>query len=378
MRNAILPTRGHPLLALAALTLGWTAARLMLWHSPFPEEFSSGAGPTVASDAAAAGREAARRAGIDGAEQQNAEKAAHASVGLPVVLRETTVSTEPIPYRGARRLLGPDIGTLSPDKPRHEPLPFAAASGTANAAPPRTAPRRARDAAPLSLPRQAGREKRWSLSAWSLYREGSQGAVAAVGVPSYGASQAGAVLRFALAPKSGHVPELFARASHALVDHGETELALGLSARPLPAIPLRAHAELRATDAPAGRELRPAAFATTELPEVDLPLGLKGSAYGQAGYVGGRFATGFVDGAARLEREVAAFDTGRSRAKPRIGAGLWGGAQRGAARLDIGPAASIAFEGGPLPMRLSLDYRFRIAGDAEPGDGVAVTLSTGF
>ena len=33
---------------------------------------------------------------------------------------------------------------------------------------------------------------------------------------------------------------------------------------------------------------------------------------------------------------------------------------------------------GPVPSRLSLDWRFRVAGEAEPADGPALTLSAGF
>ena len=62
----------------------------------------------------------------------------------------------------------------------------------------------------------------------------------------------------------------------------------------------------------------------------------------------------------------------------RAGAGAWGGAQKGAARLDIGPSASVDFRIGPANGRAQIDYRVKVAGDAEPGDGVAFTLSTGF
>jgi hypothetical protein len=52
---------------------------------------------------------------------------------------------------------------------------------------------------------------------------------------------------------------------------------------------------------------------------------------------------------------------------------------RGAARLgDIGPSASLRFplDGGSA--RLAIDYRHRIAGNAAPASGVALTLSAGF
>ena len=121
--------------------------------------------------------------------------------------------------------------------------------------------------------------------------------------------------------------------------------------------------------------IRPAGFIVTELPPLALPLGLRGEAYGQAGYVGGKFATPFADGQLRADRaflSLARFDV-------RLGAGLWGGAQKGASRLDAGPSLTI---GRPLgrsaSMRLAADWRFRVAGKAAPGSGPAVTLSAGF
>jgi len=55
------------------------------------------------------------------------------------------------------------------------------------------------------------------------------------------------------------------------------------------------------------------------------------------------------------------------------------GARRGrAAGLDVGPSASLDLKIGAALARVSMDYRLRVAGDAEPGSGVAITLSTGF
>ncbi len=62
----------------------------------------------------------------------------------------------------------------------------------------------------------------------------------------------------------------------------------------------------------------------------------------------------------------------------RAGAGAWGGAQEDAARLDIGPSASVSFQLGEGRGRLAADYRIRVAGDAEPSSGPALTLSAGF
>lgn len=85
-------------------------------------------------------------------------------------------------------------------------------------------------------------------------------------------------------------------------------------------------------------------------------------------------ATAFADGSANVERPV--WETAGTRAS--VGAGAWGGAQRGATRLDVGPSASLRFRIGPGSARLSADYRWRMAGNASPGSGAALTLSAGF
>ena len=135
-------------------------------------------------------------------------------------------------------------------------------------------------------------------------------------------------------------------------------MAAGLSARPLPRVPLRVAAEARATRANGNTEVRPTLYAVTELPPADLPLGVRGEAYLQAGYVGGHFAAAFVDGQARAERRMTVIGGGRCSA----GGGLWGGAQKGAARLDIGPTATVSFAWA-MPKAVSR----RITAFASPG-----------
>ena len=58
--------------------------------------------------------------------------------------------------------------------------------------------------------------------------------------------------------------------------------------------------------------------------------------------------------------------------------GAWGGAQDGASRLDIGPSAAVSFRLGEGRGRVAADYRIRVAGEAEPASGPALTLSAGF
>ncbi len=61
-----------------------------------------------------------------------------------------------------------------------------------------------------------------------------------------------------------------------------------------------------------------------------------------------------------------------------LGAGAWGGAQDGAHRVDVGPTMRLDVTLGAVPARVLLDWRERVEGDAGPGSGAAVTLSTRF
>ena len=103
---------------------------------------------------------------------------------------------------------------------------------------------------------------------------------------------------------------------------------------------------------------------------VALPLGLRAEGYAQGGWVGGRYATAFADGQARVTH--GAITAGPARL--RVGAGAWGGAQKFAERFDVGPTLTADL----ASVRLALDYRMRVAGNARPGNGLALTLSTGF
>jgi hypothetical protein len=91
--------------------------------------------------------------------------------------------------------------------------------------------------------------------------------------------------------------------------------------------------------------------------------------------VGLRSQDGFVDGALVIDRRLQG---GRSDKAVRFGVMAAGAAQPQVARLDIGPRVTL-----PLPqvgqgMRLALDYRRRIWGDAEPKNGPALTIGVDF
>ena len=214
---------------------------------------------------------------------------------------------------------------------------------------------------------------RWAMDIWALWREDTTTPLTS-GRPSYGRSQAGAVLRYRLDLSSGHAPQLHLRATRALAGSRETDVALGASARPIAALPVRLAAEARVSETDRGTELRGAAYAVTELAPVPLPAGLTAEAYLQGGYVTGEFATPFADGQARVTRELAGSQDFRLTA----GGAAWGGAQDDAQRLDIGPSAGLSFRLGQARGRIAADYRFRVAGDAEPSSGPALTLTAGF
>lgn len=222
----------------------------------------------------------------------------------------------------------------------------------------------------------------WSVDDWLLLRPGGNAFNApGAGLPGtviptgfYGGSQSGLILRYFLAPGSKINPALYLRGSSGIERPRGEELAAGVSLRPIPGLPVRLMAEGRVTRTTNGTIMRPAAALVSELPPARLPLGLRGEAYVQEGYVGGRGATTFVDGQARLEHPLA--HTGSF--ELRAGGGVWGGAQRGASRLDIGPTATLAFRLGPVGTRVSADYRWRVSGNAAPGSGPVLTLSAGF
>ncbi len=224
---------------------------------------------------------------------------------------------------------------------------------------------------PVSAPRQ----DRWSLDGWALLRQDSgQSPVSQGRVPTYGASQAGAILAYRLVPGNRRDPRAYLRAYKALVGQGEKELAAGISVRPLAALPVRAYAELRATEFASGTHLRPAVLAATELAPQKLPGRFRAELYAQGGYVAGTAATGFADGQLHVLRNVKQFDL----ARVSVGGASWAGIQQGARRLDLGPTMRVDVTLGETPARLSLDWRERIAGNADPDSGLALTLSARF
>lgn len=236
---------------------------------------------------------------------------------------------------------------------------------------------KAGDRGPGILPSSGhGRSRHWSMDAWALIRNEGAGAPSPGVLPAtYGGSQSGAVLRYRIDLASAYRPSVYLRTTSALGGIRDNTLALGVSARPLPSVPVIAAVEGRMVDQANGRSIRPAALAYTEIAPIALPARMRAEVYAQGGYVGGRFATPFADGMVRVDRHVLTI----GKAEARAGGGMWGGIQKGASRLDVGPSASVAMPlARGLHGRAALDWRFRMAGDAMPGSGPALTLSAGF
>lgn len=365
---------GQPIIVFFALLLCWTGMRVAVWESPFPQiaPFDLAASlPRSLSGAAENGAPAipAAAQGEPGVWPYQAggliSPPRPVAVDIPVIVPIPSAATG---SAGQSEVIA-SHQLLFLAAMGHVPVPAEVAKIM------REGPARTGAQANSSGPKIPRTGKRWSMDGWLFLRpDATLAANSGSRFASYGASQAGAVLRYRLKPGSAARPAAYVRATTALAAGRESEIAAGLSARLVPGVPIAAHAELRVTRGAATTEIRPAAFAVTEISPIDLPLGLRAETYVAAGYVGGDFATAFVDGQARVDRELIHFDLGSIRA----GAGAWGGAQKGAARLDVGPSASLNVKLGAVPARVAVDYRLRAAGDAEPGSGVAVTLTTGF
>jgi hypothetical protein len=331
--------RGRPLRFVALVAFGWASARtVMLW----PE----GASLPEAIEAAFPLRPAAA-----------------ASAPIP----QPTVPPAPRPPAMAAVLPAPPLLASEPAIAHGDPARINLAMlGLVSfgreetlGVPPGTLSRRA--PRPAMLPERA-QPARWSASAWFVTRRG-----AASGGPMLGGDQAG--LRVAYHPGSGRIA-LFARLTAPLAGRGK-ELAAGVDWQPT-AAPVRVIAEYRAglDGTPGG----PALGMVAGVYGIPLPLDFELEAYGQAGAVARKRIDPFADGALRVTREVARAGDARLE----VGAGAWGAAQREAARLDIGPSAIATMPVGDSAIRLAIDWRERVAGDARPGSGPALSLGADF
>jgi hypothetical protein len=211
---------------------------------------------------------------------------------------------------------------------------------------------------------------RWRGSAWIYTRE--TGDLAPAGAAQLGGSQAGARLAWQV-DGSGRIPlAIVVRGYAPLRTRRGAEAAVGIESEPIAALPLRISVERRIRVTSEGRNAW-SAYAAGGLYRELLP-GVVGDAYAQAGIVGAHKRDGFVDGALRVGRRWPIARSGGMI----VGAGIWGGAQPHANRVDIGPRVALVLPVEAATVTIGVEYRARIAGNARPGSGMALTLATDF
>ena len=204
---------------------------------------------------------------------------------------------------------------------------------------------------------------RLQLSAWALLR-GRPGPASLSTGGTLGGSQAGARLTYYVTP-------MFAASLRSSTPVGGArggEIAAGLRVTPFRSIPISLTAERRqAIGNTGGGRSAFAMFIEGGVYQRPMPWGFELDAYAQAGMVGARRRDLFADGGLTMTRPLF----GRYAA----GFGMWGGIQPGIYRLDMGPRVSMRVRN---TMRVHLDWRQRVVGNAEPGSGPALTLAADF
>lgn len=327
-------TGGRPLRFLALLLCGWTGMRAFALYR------DGGAAALVAPIAAVV-----ERLGIAPAQ----------AAGVHFV--------------GATRRASPRLAMVRPDAVRMTAAVRAAPDGRA-AAPAQIA-EPPQDVSPPLLPLAAlpppiaRGPSRLAGSAWGIARGG--GLTQASG-GQLGGSQVGVRMTYALG--SARRLALAARLSAPLAGRG-AEAAVGLDWQPT-RLPVHVVAERRiAIDGGRGGTMLGVVGGFGPAP-VAGAVTLEG--YGQAGAIARDGVEGFVDGAVRVAHPLASL--GKTRID--LGIGAWGGAQRGTERLDVGPSLGLVVPVAARAIRLTADWRQRVAGRARPDSGPALSIGTNF
>jgi len=337
--------RGRPLRFLALVLVGWVGARTaLLWpqsgsvpaaiHVLAP--LAEAEAPAPATPARAPARKAATRS----------ERVAH--LGTPHRSRPLPASARSRPAADPARVQMALLGLIQYGAPEFPRTPVA------------TLPMAAQPVTIAPMP------SRWSASAWLVARPGT-GLGAAPGASQLGGSQAGLRIAYLLSPERRIAA--VARIAAPLAGRG-AEAAVGLEWQPARA-PVRLVAEQRF-----GLDGTRGGTGLGVIAGVDarVPADFRLEAYGQAGAVRRARLEPYADGAARATRVVA--EGGGVRLS--LGAGAWGAAQRDAQRLDLGPSAILGLPIGRQNVRVALDWRQRVAGDARPGSGPALSIGGDF
>lgn len=235
-----------------------------------------------------------------------------------------------------------------------QPMPAASAPAPAPAAAAQTTP----SFGELKLPRLPDR---LSVSSWAMMRNQS-GSDSLASAGQLGGSQAGARLLWRFNPR---LSASF-RTSAPINSQRGVEAALGVRYTPVAKWPVAVTLERRHAFRDYGQSAF-ALFAEGGVYDRPMPWGSRLDSYFQGGVVDFNNPDWFIDGQAAVTRPVWR--------NLSAGLGVWGGAQPGLSRLDVGPRASLRMGGR---MRVHLDYRHKLLGNAAPGSGGVVTLAGDF
>ncbi len=227
---------------------------------------------------------------------------------------------------------------------------------------------------------RAALRKAWRVDAYSLIRSGGGGFVG--DRPLLGGGQSGIRLGYTPGPLARRPIELFGRLAIAhdwLDPKGRSgQGAVGAAWMPLGRDGPTVGAERLVAIGREGRNAWAIRVSGGAWHAADAKLPIDLSAYAEAGIVGASSRDGFAGAQALALYPVAA----REGTRIGIGAGVWGSVQDGggrtASRLEFGPGAQLSQRIGKATIELRGEYRFRIAGDAAPGSGPALTVATRF
>lgn len=219
-----------------------------------------------------------------------------------------------------------------------------------------------------SLPAELKRNHidRLQLTAWALLRPqrgGIAGPQSLANGGSLGGSQAGARLSYNFTRQISATLR-----STSEVGRRGGEVAAGVRIQPLGGIPVWVTAERRQRIGRYGGGRNAfALFFEAGVWDRPMPMHLLLDGYLQGGIVGFHSRDRFVDGGLTLTRPVYKQFS--------AGAGVWGGAQPGVYRVDAGPRVTMRVRNN---LRVHVDWRQRLAGNAAPGSGPAITLAGDF
>jgi hypothetical protein len=207
---------------------------------------------------------------------------------------------------------------------------------------------------------------RLQLTAWALLRGTGRGTIPSTSLASggtLGGSQAGARLTY----RFNQALAATLRSSSSVGGVRGAEVAAGIRWQPLRSIPLAFTAERREGLGRFGGRSAFALFAEGGVYHRPLFNKIYLDGYIQGGVVGLNNRDLFVDGGATLTRPIWRNISG--------GVGVWGAAQPGLYRLDVGPRISMQVRRG---IKVHADYRQRLIGNAAPPSGPAITLAADF